>query len=129
MDCESRCIRWFSAPASQEGTNCKSRRLLGSQTADPLETESAKFTKDILYIHDALETFGGQLEDLRTEWSDRVRPQLHQRSVLVVERGAATLFGDVTDMIRRAARIASGRALSPELIQEVCHLGLKRIFG
>ncbi|MCI0626547.1 MAG: nucleotidyltransferase domain-containing protein [Acidobacteria bacterium] len=88
-----------------------------------------KFAKDILYIHDTLETFGGHLEELQAEWFDRVRPQLHQRSARVVERGADALFGDVTDMMRRAARIASGRALSPELMQEVCLLGLKRIFG
>lgn len=89
----------------------------------------AKFAKDILYIHDTLETFGGGLEDLRNEWTGRVKPQLHKKSIQIVEHGADTLFGDVTDMIRRAARIASGRALSPELMQEVCHLGLKRIFG
>lgn len=90
---------------------------------------SAKFAKDVLYIHDTLETFGGRLDDLRAEWTDHVKPQLHKKSVQVVERAADTLFRDVTDVIRRAVPIAAGRKLSPEAMREVCQLGLKKILG
>lgn len=89
----------------------------------------AKFAKDIVYIHDTLETFGGRLDDLRSEWINRVRPELHKKSVRVVERVAETLFGEMSDPIRQAALIASGRQLSPEAILEVCSAGLKQIFG
>jgi hypothetical protein len=89
----------------------------------------AKFAKDVLYIHDTLETFGARLDDLRREWTDRVRPKLHMRSVRIVERGAETLFGEMNDSVRQAALIAGGRKLSPGAILEVCNLGLKKVFG
>ena len=90
-----------------------------------------RFAKDILYVHDTLETFGGRLEDLRSEWTDRIRPGLHPRSVRVIERAWETPFGEINDHVRQAARIAvsSGRKLSPEAILEVCSVGLKEIFG
>ncbi len=89
----------------------------------------AKFAKDILYIHDTLETFGGRLDDLHSEWVERVRPEMHKRSVGIVERGAGTLFGEMNDSVRQAALIAGARKLSPEKILEVCNLGLRKVFG
>ncbi|MCI0419747.1 MAG: nucleotidyltransferase domain-containing protein [Acidobacteria bacterium] len=90
-----------------------------------------KSYNDILYIHDTLETFGGRLDDLRNEWIGRVKPEVRDRNVRVIERAWQTLFGEMTDSVRQAARIAisSGRKLSPEAILEVCSVGLKEIFG
>lgn len=88
----------------------------------------AKFAKDVLYIHDTLETFGGRLDDLHREWANQVRPALHIRSIRAVERGAETLLGGMNDSVRQAALIAGGRKLSPDAILEVCNLGLKNVF-
>jgi Nucleotidyltransferase len=88
----------------------------------------AKFAKDILYIHDTLKTFGAHIPELRTEWTDRLRPQLHARNVRIIEGAAETLFGEMNDSIRNAALIAKGRGLSPEAILEVCSAGLKQVF-
>jgi hypothetical protein len=88
-----------------------------------------KLPKDVLYIHDTLKTFGGCLPELRSEWTNRVRPQLHAKSIRVVERAAETFFAEVNDFARQAALIASGRLLSPEGILEVCNVGLKQVFG
>lgn len=88
----------------------------------------AKFAKDVMYVHDTLEAFGGRLDDLHREWANRMKPALHKRSVQVVERGAETLFGEMNDSVRQAALIAGGRKLSPDAILEVCNLGLKKVF-
>ncbi len=88
-----------------------------------------KFAKDILYIHDTLETFGAQLEELKTEWNRKVKRRVHAKSVRKIERAAADLFGEVTDEIREAARIDATRNLSPEAVRERCSFGLRQIFS
>ena len=85
--------------------------------------------KDILYIHDTLETFGARIADLRENWSNRIRPRVHARSLRVIERATETLFGALRDPVRQASRIAQPRAVSPEGVREVCALGLARIFS
>lgn len=91
----------------------------------------SKLAKDILYIHDTLETFGGRLDDLRDEWTTRLKPEVPARNLRGIERGSETLFGEMNDSVREAARIAvsSGRPLSPEAILEVGSVGLKEIFN
>lgn len=88
-----------------------------------------KFAKDILYIHDTLEVFGAQLEELKAEWNSKVKQRVHARSVRKIERAAADLFGEVSDEIREAARIDAARNLSPEAVRERCNFGLRQIFG
>jgi hypothetical protein len=90
---------------------------------------STKSAKDILYIHDTLETFGARLSDLHREWEEHVRPCLHERAVRRVERGATELFGEIDDPVRGAARIAEDRRITPEAIREACYFGLERVFG
>jgi hypothetical protein len=87
-----------------------------------------KFAKDILYIHDTLETFGAQLEELKAEWNTKVKRRVPPKSVRKIERAAADLFGDVSDEIREAAWIDGARALSPEVVRERCNFGLRQIF-
>ena len=84
--------------------------------------------KDILYIHDTLETFGARIADLRAEWINKIRLRLHARSVRLVENAADALFGEMSDPVREASRIAQDRALSPEAIREVCSFGFQQVF-
>jgi len=88
-----------------------------------------EFAKDILYIHDTLETFGAQLEELKAEWNRKVKRRVHAKSFRKIERAAADLFSEVTDEIREAARIDATRNLSPEAVRERCNFGLRQIFG
>lgn len=84
--------------------------------------------KDILYMHDTIETFATRIDDLSAEWVGNIRHELHANSVRAVESAAATLFGAVTDSIRAASRIVQGRRLTPEAIRETCNVGFTRIF-
>jgi hypothetical protein len=84
--------------------------------------------KDILYMHDTIETFATRIDDLSAEWVRNIRHELHANSVRTVENAAATLFGAVTDSIRTASRIVQARNLTPEAIRETCSVGFARIF-
>jgi hypothetical protein len=84
--------------------------------------------KDILYMHDTIDTFATRIDDLSTEWVRNIRNELHANSVRTVESAAAILFGAVTDSIRDASRIVQGRDLTPEIIRETCNLGFAQIF-
>jgi hypothetical protein len=83
--------------------------------------------KDILYIHDTFQVFGARLDDLRIEWTDRVRPSLHRKVVKEIETASNWLFGEMTDVIREAAGIAADRRLSPESVRESCRYGFQQI--
>jgi hypothetical protein len=85
--------------------------------------------KDILYIHDTIETFGGNLAAIREQWQTNVRPALHAKATCVVERTAEEHFREVDDTTREAARIATGRNLTPEMVREVCAFGWQQIFS
>ena len=84
--------------------------------------------KDTLYIHDTLETFGAGLATLQADWQEQIAPQLHTKARRQVEAARETLFGQVTDEVREASRMAQGRTLSPERIREVCAFGIGQIF-
>ena len=82
--------------------------------------------KDILYVHDTLQLFGSRLAELKREATSlSQRLQTRQRSALA--RAPQSLFGEVTDDIRRAARIAGPRIPSPEAIREACQYGLEQL--
>ena len=83
--------------------------------------------KDIMYIHDTLETFAPRIADLRREWIDNIKPVLHANRVRTLERAVNAVFGEVTDPIRGAVQVAEGRRLTPEAIRETCHAGLSEI--
>jgi len=85
--------------------------------------------KDILYIHDTIEIFGGNLAAIREEWANNVRPAIHANAARVVERAAEEYFPEVNDSIREAARIATGRSLTPEMVRELCAFGWQQIFN
>ena len=85
--------------------------------------------KDILYIHDTIETFGGNLAAIREQWQTNVQPALHANAARGVERAAEEYFREVNDTIREAARIAPGRSLTPEMVRELCEFGWQQIFA
>jgi hypothetical protein len=85
--------------------------------------------KDILYIHDTIEMFGGNLPAIREQWQTNFRPALHAKAISAVERAVEEYFREVNDTIREAARIATGRNLTPEMVRELCALGWQQIFS
>ena len=87
--------------------------------------------KDMLYVHDTLETFAGALPDIRRTWLDSVKPTLSDKQVRRIEAAADRLEAGITDEIREAtiqAR-AVGRDLSVDRLVQVCAYGLREIFG
>src|SRR5580658_4853188 len=88
-----------------------------------------KRAKDALYIHDTIETFGGNLAAIREEWESKVRSGLHAKAARQVEGALKKYFQEVDDTHREAARIATGRNLTPEMVREVCAYGWRQIFS
>ena len=84
--------------------------------------------KDILYLHDTIELFGASLDVLQAEWTMRLTEALSVNAVREIKGAADGLFSKVSEEIRGAARMAAGRTLTPDRIQELCYTGLKAIF-
>lgn len=84
--------------------------------------------KDILYMHDTIEVFGGSLRELHDEWTKKIAPQLHPRQRAKVLNASHLLFGASTDDVRRAVLIAADRALSVEALTEACRYGFDQVF-
>jgi len=93
------------------------------------QRERRSRAKDILYLHDTIELFGASLDVLQEEWRMGPRGALPESAIRVVENASDTLFSHVTEGIRAAVQVASGRALTPEGVQELCRAGLKVVFG
>jgi hypothetical protein len=92
---------------------------------------SSRRPKDVLYMHDTIELFGRSLTEVRSDWIERVKPELAVRALRSVRTFAAERFEAIDDEIRDAAReatSASGRALSPDALAAVCREGLGAIF-
>ena len=87
-----------------------------------------KRAKDILYMHDTLEVFGGRLAALHEDWQSRIRPRLHRNHVQAVTRASHRIFASTTDIIREAAIMAAGRGLTPESVREAGEFGLEQLF-
>jgi len=83
--------------------------------------------KDILYLHDTIESLGGSLDVLTDEWR-RLRQALSEGAIGTVEGALDTMFSKITDDIRGAAQVAAGRGLTPQAVQELCRAGLKIVF-
>ena len=85
--------------------------------------------KDLLYIHDTVEVFSENLEELRPIFRKDIAPRLHSRRVAELEQASDELFAKVDDAIREGSLMATGRRLSPERLAETAQAGLKEIFG
>jgi len=88
---------------------------------------SVKRAQDILYIHDALELFGGALADLKTIWRNAIHPTLSSRSVKRVIELSQKTFMSVTDDLYAASRIPQDRRLSPDRMRAACQLALEQV--
>lgn len=88
-----------------------------------------KQAQDVLYIHDTLDLFGGELLALRELWQDKVRPALPEKTARAVERLQREQFSAVTDVIRNAVRVPQDRVLTPGRMQAASAYGLDEIFG
>jgi hypothetical protein len=84
--------------------------------------------KDILYIHDTIETFAANLVELRELFAKEIRPKLHVKKARKVSNAADALFGNVDDTIREAVQMVVDRKLNPEAFTETCRAGLNAIF-
>lgn len=84
--------------------------------------------KDILYIHDTIEMFSGNLGELKGIFANEIRVRLHAKQVREVTSAADTLFGSVSDTIRESVRMGAGRKLEANALTETCRAGLKAIF-
>jgi hypothetical protein len=80
-------------------------------------------------MHDTLEVFGSRLKELRALWQDAVQPQLSERAGRTVLKASESLFGELSDDIRRAVEISAERVLSPEGLREACRYGFTQVFG
>ena len=91
--------------------------------------EMGNRAKDLLYMHDTIEVFGSALPELKKVWHESVRPLLSAKAVRSVESAPKVLFGEVSDAIREAARMAAGRVASPTQLMETCEAGLSAILA
>lgn len=94
------------------------------------ERERNDRAKDVLYIHDTIETFGNSLDILKKMWREELKPRLHESVANKTERAASEIFAKLTDPIRDSAEISRsvGRGLRPDDVLEVCHAGVSMIF-
>ena len=87
-----------------------------------------KQAQDALYIHDTLDLFGRNLDDLRSIWREKVIPRLTLKTAKDVEKLCRTHFGSSTDIHRNAVRIPMDRALNVGEFRKSCEYGLSKIF-
>lgn len=78
-------------------------------------------------MHDTIEVFGSALAKLQKLWRESVRPLLAAKAVRLVEAAPKSIFGEVNDAVREAARMAAGRKISPAQLLETCEVGLSAI--
>lgn len=86
-----------------------------------------KRAQDILYIHDTLELFAGDLAGLSRLWTDAVAPELTTKLKRDVSDGVTELFSSLTDPLRDAARIPQDRSLDPERMRAFCHAAMRQV--
>lgn len=91
--------------------------------------KTGKKGQDVLYIHDTLELFGAALDEMRSIWTDQVRPTLTAKTARRAEETALGLFQQVTDTIRGAARVPQDRRLTPEALRAAVDYGINSILA
>jgi hypothetical protein len=85
--------------------------LLGQKILIQEQRDYKDKAKDLLYMHDTVEVFSENLEELRRIFRKDIVPQLHSRRVAELEQAGDRLFGKVDDAIREASLTATGRSL------------------
>jgi hypothetical protein len=84
--------------------------------------------KDLLYTHDTIELFSEHLDELQKIYRTILQSKLHRNRSAELRDAADRLFGRVTDTVREAALMATGRHLDPEALAETSRAGLQVIF-
>ncbi len=87
-----------------------------------------KKAQDLLYIHDTLELFARELDNLAALWRDDIRDALHDNWVQDLMRTTDAVFGTLNDPLRDAAKIPQDRELDPGRMQAMCFEALGEIF-
>ena len=80
-------------------------------------------------MHDTVEVFSENLEELRHIFRKDIVPHLRPRRVAELEQAGDRLFGKIEDTIREASLMATGRSLPPERLSETARAGLAEIFS
>ena len=84
--------------------------------------------KDLLYIHDTIELFSERLDELQKIYRTILHSKLHRNRSAELRDAADRLFDKLTDTVREAALMATGRHLDPEALAETSRAGLQEIF-
>ena len=84
--------------------------------------------KDLLYMHDTIEVFSENLEELRHIFRKDIVPHLHPRRLAELEQACNRLFGKIDNTIREASLMATGRSL-PGATRRNCTGRVGRDFG
>lgn len=88
-----------------------------------------KRAQDMLYVHDTLALFGGQLPALAVLWHEHVRATLSQGQLTLIRQTMRDNFHTVTDTLRAAALIPQDRALTPERMRAFCENALDEVLS
>jgi hypothetical protein len=91
------------------------------------ERAGRKKAQDLLYIHDTLELFASELDNLARAWRDDVQKAMHPRWIKALSLGKERLFGAVSDSLRDAARMPQDRILDPERMRAMCFAALGEV--
>lgn len=85
-----------------------------------------KQAKDLLYVHDTFALFADSLPTIRAAW-DSLRKVMVTGHTRTFEKAVRSEIAEVSDLVRRAARIAAERPSPPT--PEMLLLGLRRGFA
>jgi hypothetical protein len=85
-----------------------------------------KKAKDLVYVHDTFAIFADSAASVRGSW-EALRKTMLAGHVRTYEKTVRSVVADVSDMMRRAARVAAERADPPT--PEMLLLGLRRGFA
>jgi hypothetical protein len=88
-----------------------------------------KKAQDLLYIHDTIELFAREVENLACYWRDVIKPAMEPNWVQRTLAVRRQLFGTLTERIRDAAKIPQDRDLDPERMRALCDAALGEILG
>lgn len=87
-----------------------------------------KRSQDLLYIHDTIELFAAERDQLQKLWRDDVLPRVDPGWVRRLSAAREEAFGTLSDTLRDAARIPQDRDLDPERMRAMCLAVLGEIF-
>ena len=81
---------------------------------------TGKKAQDLLYIHDTVELFASESDQLRAVWQNHLRDLLHPSWLRSLRQVKDSVFGRISDRLRDAAAIPQDRDLDPERMRVMC---------